>query len=190
MEKSLVLEETSSAINYRYYLHQYWNDVCDPRTLDLPLMRNGPWTLIGILFVYLLLVTKVGPHWMRNRKPYELRGPMLAYNFIMVVINLFFMWESINWLNFGRKLIDFKFPSANDRSPGAQRIVSMFHWYFMSKFVDFMDTFFFVFRKKYNQISFLHLYHHVSVPIIGWISAWVRIQSCLKLTLVLIVCNF
>jgi len=167
--------------NYGYYIHQYWNDECDPRTVNLPLMNGGPWTLVAILLAYFAFVTRIGPKLMAKRKPFELRGPMLLYNVTMVLINLFFLWQSILWLNFGQRLLDFKFPPNNDRSDQTMKVVHMFHWYMITKFVDFIDTLFFVARKKYNQISVLHIYHHVSVPIIGWISAWVSSDSFFKL---------
>jgi len=33
--------------------------------------------------------------------------------------------------------------------------------YFINKIIDLLDTVFFVLRKSYKQISFLHVYHHV-----------------------------
>lgn len=40
------------------------------------------------------------------------------------------------------------------------------YFYFGAKLTELLDTVFFVLRKKENQISFLHLYHH-SVMVIG-----------------------
>lgn len=40
--------------------------------------------------------------------------------------------------------------------------------YFLAKLLDLFDTVFFVLRKKTNQISFLHLYHHS----LTFVSAW------------------
>ncbi|CAH0749936.1 unnamed protein product [Diatraea saccharalis] len=34
--------------------------------------------------------------------------------------------------------------------------------YFLAKVTELLDTIFFVLRKKYKQVSFLHLYHHTS----------------------------
>lgn len=42
-------------------------------------------------------------------------------------------------------------------------------WYFFSKLTELLDTVFFVLRKKNNQVSFLHLYHHSMMPVCAWI---------------------
>lgn len=49
-------------------------------------VSNKPWLIYGILAVYLLFVTKLGPMWMKNREPYNLKRVMMAYNFFQVVI--------------------------------------------------------------------------------------------------------
>ena len=41
-------------------------------------------------------------------------------------------------------------------------------WYFISKFVDFLDSFFFVLRKKSSHLSTLHLVHHGGLPVAVW----------------------
>lgn len=45
------------------------------------------------------------------------------------------------------------------------------HDYFILKIIDLLDTVFFVLRKKNNQISFLHLYHHTGMVILTWNAA-------------------
>lgn len=40
--------------------------------------------------------------------------------------------------------------------------------YFLAKISELLDTVFFVLRKKDNQITFLHLYHHTVMPMISW----------------------
>lgn len=150
----------------------YWNKQCDPRTVNFWLMSNGPWKL-SLFTIGYLLTLYFGKKWMKNRPPYQLRLPMLIYNIILVVINFYFLLESLNWIEYGYKLLDFKFPSAADRSPKTMRIVNMFYYYQWTKFIDYFDSFFFILRKKEKQLSVLHVYHHISVPIIGWISSWV-----------------
>lgn len=40
--------------------------------------------------------------------------------------------------------------------------------YLSAKFTELLDTVFFVLRKKDNQITFLHLYHHSSMVFATW----------------------
>ncbi|XP_059146320.1 elongation of very long chain fatty acids protein 7-like, partial [Physella acuta] len=43
-------------------------------------------------------------------------------------------------------------------------------WLFcISKYIEFLDTVFFILRKKHNQVTFLHVYHHTSMALITWI---------------------
>jgi len=46
--------------------------------------------------------------------------------------------------------------------------------YFISKFVEFIDTLCFVARKKFSHVSFLHVVHHGILPMSVWPGArWV-----------------
>ncbi|KAG0445655.1 hypothetical protein HPB47_011548, partial [Ixodes persulcatus] len=47
-------------------------------------------------------------------------------------------------------------------------------WYYMSKLIELMDTVFFVLRKKDNQLTYLHVYHHSTMFFFWWIGIrWV-----------------
>lgn len=39
--------------------------------------------------------------------------------------------------------------------------------FYMSKILDFMDTLFIVLGKKWEQLSFLHVYHHTTIFLVG-----------------------
>lgn len=53
----------------------------------------------------------------------------------------------------------------------AVETAKLMHTSLLLKLFDLTETFFFVFRKKFNQISVLHVYHHISVPIASWVLA-------------------
>ncbi len=57
----------------------------------------------------------------------------------------------------------------------------------MTKFVDWLDTFFYVLRKKTSHISFLHLYHHISVPTFGYLI--IKINPLLPCAIIFIIMN-
>ena len=48
-------------------------------------------------------------------------------------------------------------------------MISQYHKYYLSKYLDLIDTFIFVLTKKNSHVTFLHLYHHASVPLTGLI---------------------
>ncbi|KAG5327449.1 ELOV7 protein, partial [Pseudoatta argentina] len=43
-------------------------------------------------------------------------------------------------------------------------------WVLILKITELADTVIFIFRKKYNQISFLHVYHHTVTLFLAWIT--------------------
>ena len=151
-----------------YYLSQYWIDESDPRTRDYWLSRGGPHRILWIMILWLLFVTKVGPLLMANRKPFELRRLMFVYNIVMVVTNAYFFVLSVRWLDYGRRLFEFEFPSREDTSEHTLRHIDETVLYGYTKFFDLLDTIFFVLRKKQSHLTFLHLYHHFMVPVLGW----------------------
>jgi len=52
----------------------------------------------------------------------------------------------------------------------------LFYVYFINKIIDLLDTIFFVLRKSYKQITFLHVFHHsYMVSSIYWL---VRFYGC------------
>lgn len=53
-------------------------------------------------------------------------------------------------------------------SPHGLRVASGCYVYFLAKITELLDTVFFVLRKKNNQITFLHMYHHTVMPMISW----------------------
>ena len=47
-------------------------------------------------------------------------------------------------------------------------VASLCWWYYFCKFTEFLDTIFFVLRKKFDQITNLHVIHHSIMPIAVW----------------------
>lgn len=56
--------------------------VLDPRVADW-LFMGSPFPLLGITFLYLLFVLRLGPLYMKHRKPYNLNKIMIFYNTFM-----------------------------------------------------------------------------------------------------------
>lgn len=59
------------------------------------------------------------------------------------------------------------------------QMINVLWWYYFSKLIEFMDTFFFILRKNNHQITFLHVYHHATMLNIWWfVMNWVPCGHC------------
>lgn len=78
--------------------------------------------MAGIMYAYYLAVLKIGPSFMKDRPAFQLRKVMFAYNIIMVFVNGFFLFESVRRCDYGRRLLDFKYPDRSDVSPETLKV--------------------------------------------------------------------
>lgn len=51
----------------------------------------------------------------------------------------------------------------NNYNASATGMASAVHIFYLSKIFDFCDTVFIILRRKWRQLSFLHVYHHTSI---------------------------
>ncbi|XP_066481188.1 very long chain fatty acid elongase 1 isoform X1 [Tiliqua scincoides] len=59
-------------------------------------------------------------------------------------------------------------PVDTSLNPAALRMVRVAWIFVFSKFIELMDTVIFVLRKKNEQVTFLHLFHHSVLPWSWW----------------------
>lgn len=118
------------------------------------------------LTIMYLLIVWMGPKYMKNRQPYSCRGAMVLYNLGVTCLSFYMFYELATGAWYG----GYNFLCQNIHSaPEADRkIISVLWWYYFSKLIEFMDTFFFILRKNNHQITFLHVYHHASMLNIWW----------------------
>ncbi|XP_053507288.1 elongation of very long chain fatty acids protein 1a [Ictalurus furcatus] len=138
----------------------------DVRVRDYPLMQS-PITMTLILLSYVFLVLYVGPRYMASRKPYNLKTPMVVYNFSMVFFNAYIVYEFMmsGWattFTWRCDLIDVS------TAPQTLRMIRVAWLFYFSKYVELLDTAFFVLRKKHSQVTFLHIFHHSVLPWSWW----------------------
>ena len=83
---------------------------------------------------------------------------MLLYNAAQVLLCGYMMAEALRvaWTNYPRVVCN-----AHDNS-AASKLKDVLWLFYVSKVLDFADTFFIVVRGKWEQFSFLHVYHHFS----------------------------
>jgi len=157
-------------MEYISRLYDGWRDLMDnksdQRTTNWFLMES-PLPTIVICLTYAYFVKVLGPKLMENRKPFKLRKVLIVYNFIQVLFSLWLFYSAA----FSGWLVGYNYrcqPVDNSKSAIAMRMAEGCWWYFFSKFTEFFDTFFFVMRKRYDQVSTLHVIHHGIMPFSVW----------------------
>ncbi|XP_011877661.1 PREDICTED: elongation of very long chain fatty acids protein AAEL008004 [Vollenhovia emeryi] len=146
-------------------------NVRDPMVDSWPLMES-PGPMLCIIGTYLIFVLKVGPKMMEKRPAFQLNTVMILYNGLQV---LFSIWLTTLILDVNFKKVFFahgcnvqKHLLPNSQTTNAQAMSRGAWWYFFSKITELLDTVFFVLRKKQNQISFLHVFHHSITAVFSW----------------------
>ncbi|CAL8344773.1 unnamed protein product [Merluccius merluccius] len=147
-------------------LHTYVIQRTDDR-LKGYLLMHSPVLMTVILLTYVILSVYVGPRFMANRKPLGLKTAMVIYNFSMVALNGYIVHQFMVWgwgttYNWRCDLCDFS------NSPQALGMVRASWLFYISKYIELLDTIFFVLRKKHSQITFLHVFHHSFMPWTWW----------------------
>ncbi|XP_070490444.1 very long chain fatty acid elongase 7 [Chironomus tepperi] len=158
------MENSTSTVGY------YWDyifvDLADKRTNDWPMIRS-PLPGLTIIGLYLYFVNSWGPRFMKDRKPFQMQKTLIAYNFIQVLVSVYLFVEGMNggWLRHYSWRCQ---PVDTSTTDLGMREARGCYVYFIAKLTELLDTIFFVLRKKDNQVSFLHLYHHTVMPMISW----------------------
>jgi GNS1/SUR4 family len=139
----------------------------------LPIIEK--WPLMGtsapivlIFLSYLCFVIKIGPKYMEARKPFNLTNFTRFYNIFQVVAcSGFVRYAYVN--------LNFKLSDTWSCIPFVTNVnvwlmyKNVYWWFLMLRLIEFCETVVFVLRKKQNQISILHIYHHISTAFIVWL---------------------
>lgn len=64
-------------------------------------------------------------------------------------------------------------------------VANLLWLFYVSKVWDFWDTIFIVLGKKWRQLSFLHVYHHITIFLFYWLNSHVNYDGDIYLTVVL-----
>jgi len=116
--------------------------------------------VIALIGVYLWFVLSFGPEFMKNRDPYNVTDLIRLYNAFQVVACTIFVvkaWQIGFTIKYLWKCERFEF--FNDLT---RLEVSIGYWLFLIlRCIEFIETVFFVVRKKQTQATFLHIFHHI-----------------------------
>jgi len=73
----------------------------------------------------------------------------------------------------------------NDYDQDKPPVANLLWLFYVSKVWDFWDTIFIVLGKKWRQLSFLHVYHHITIFLFYWLNSHVNYDGDIYLTIVL-----
>lgn len=110
-----------------------------------------------IMNVFYLSMIFFGKRYMATREPFNIKTWMFAYNLFQAIMNLivligFFYEVHTTGMRIWR--------SGVDRSAKGLGLGFWLYTHYHNKYLEFADTTFMILRRKFNQISFLHVYHH------------------------------
>ncbi|XP_012350815.1 elongation of very long chain fatty acids protein AAEL008004 isoform X3 [Apis florea] len=156
----------SIVMQYVDRFHEILDKHADQRTTNW-FMMSSPFPTLFICLSYVYGVKVLGPKLMENRKPFQLKNVLIVYNLFQMVFSAWLFYESLmgGWwghYSFRCQPVDYS------DNPIAIRMVHACWWYYFSKFTEFMDTIFFVLRKKNDHVSILHVIHHGCMPMSVW----------------------
>ncbi|GFS15800.1 elongation of very long chain fatty acids protein [Elysia marginata] len=119
----------------------------DERTKDWPLIESPVPTVVTVAGYF--FIVWAGPKVMENRKPVNLGHLLTAYNFLLVALSSYMTYEFamsayLAGYSLGCQSVDYSW------SPLALRV-------------------FFILRKKNNQLTFLHVFHHGTMIFNWWL---------------------
>ncbi|KAF6217382.1 hypothetical protein GE061_001737 [Apolygus lucorum] len=155
--------------------HDILENYSDPRVKDWALM-SSPLPTLAICLTYAFVVKIAGPKFMETRKPFELQKTLIVYNAFQVIFSAFLFREALHagWFStysFRCQPVDYS------NSEHALRVAGGCWWYYFSKFTEFMDTFFFVLRKKNDHVNRLHVIHHGIMPLSTWFEHLIKFSE-------------
>lgn len=131
---------------------------------ELPLM-GSPSAILCIFAAYMFFVKFAGPKFMESRKPYNLNTFTRIYNIFQVFTCIWLVSQVPDILGSFNPYKCYNGPSAIISN---QAHLSISWYVLILRMSEFLETVVFVLRKKQNQVSWLHVYHHIAVVSLLW----------------------
>nr|BAM66614.1 delta6 fatty acid elongase [Thraustochytrium sp. ATCC 26185] len=103
-------------------------------------------------------------------KPFELKFLKLVHNIFLTGLSMYMATECARQAYLGGYKL-FGNPMEKGTESHAPGMANIIYIFYVSKFLEFLDTVFMILGKKWKQLSFLHVYHHASISFIWGIIA-------------------
>ncbi|KAH8026009.1 hypothetical protein HPB51_015358 [Rhipicephalus microplus] len=145
----------------------------DARTRDYPVVMN-PLFVFPLTIFYVYFVKVLGPRWMKNREPFQILNLVRVYNLLMVLLNARFCYIVVFHAYYPRRRYSLWCQGVTGKMDDELAYYYRTGWWYVAvRYADFLDTVFFIMRKKFNQVTHLHVIHH---KYLWWKKYLTRIQ--------------
>jgi len=134
---------------------------------DNMFLMSSPWPVFSLCALYYLTVRIIGPRFMKNRPEYDIKKIMLVYNISQTLLSFHIMFLAMKFWFTGKYNWICQPVDYSDSKDGLDAL-HMTWLFFFSKIIDFLDSIFFILRKKWSHLSTLHVVHHAIMPMITW----------------------
>merc|ERR1719446_1968091 len=115
-----------------------------------------PSVVFGLPVVWLFSVYTLASY-MTTRQAVNVRRYMQAYNVVQILLCSYMVWGMFSCVLHNLFGIN---------SPYDQRGEWFVFVHYLSKYLDWFDTLWIVLKKNRQQLSFLHVYHHATIPMV------------------------
>ncbi|XP_034479811.1 elongation of very long chain fatty acids protein AAEL008004 [Drosophila innubila] len=130
-------------------------------SIEHPELMVTPWFMIAVLVLYLIFVLRIGPNFMLNRRPYELKTLIIVHNIVQVVSCVYVVYEILH-ITENHIIYFWKCSALEFVGEKTKRHFKLAYFLFWLKLSELIETIIFVLRKKQNQVTKLHVFHHIS----------------------------
>ncbi|KAK8793966.1 hypothetical protein WA171_003094 [Blastocystis sp. BT1] len=115
--------------------------------------------VIGNVFYFAMIFILL--KFMEKRERFNPKPFMVVYNFICVCLATYCFYGMLTCYFLKKPFLycsDIDFDTENSKA-----IAHYVYVFYLQKYWEFTDTFLFILRKSYRQVTFLHVYHHSSI---------------------------
>lgn len=126
---------------------------------------SGTQNLMKANFLY-FCVTAALYIWMQGRKTgFNIKPLIAVYNFICVLLAGYVVY-GIAWVKLSSSSGKFVCMEGATQDSECLYLAHIFWVFYIQKFWEFLDTWFFILRRSFRQVTFLHLFHHTSITLV------------------------
>ncbi|XP_011186224.1 elongation of very long chain fatty acids protein 4 [Zeugodacus cucurbitae] len=120
-----------------------------------------PTFIFATLLAYLLLIYKILPYYMKDREPYQLKSYIVVYNTMQMLSCIYIITGILRITS--TSVFRFWVCTTLDSNTYTEYLFNRVTYFtFWLKISELSETIVFVLRKKQNQVSYLHVFHHCS----------------------------